>query len=168
MNKTITLVAAMGRNRGIGIGGGLPWRLPGELQHFKTTTMGKPMVMGRKTWTSIGRALPGRQNIVVSRNPALAAPGCLVAASLVEAVEMAEGYEVMVIGGGELYRQALPLASRMVLTLVDSEPEADTWFPDWDASEWLLVASVNHPAAGDGSPGYEISEWVRRRTEDLG
>lgn len=162
MNKSITIVAAMGRNRGIGIDGGLPWRLPGELQHFKATTMGKPIVMGRRTWESVGRALPGRQNIVVTRNPALAVTGALRAASLVEAVEMAEHYEVMVIGGGELYRQALPLASRMVLTLVDCAPEADTWFPEWDPTDWLLLSSERRPPGKDGTPAWEVNEWQRR------
>jgi len=161
VNKTLTIVAAMGRNRGIGIDGGLPWRLPGELQHFKATTLGNPIVMGRRTWDSIGRALPGRQNIVVSRNAGLQAPGCLVASSLVHALEIAEGFEVMIIGGGELYRQALPLASRMVLTMVDCEPEADTWFPEWDPAQWLLISSEPRPAR-EGSPAWEISEWQRR------
>jgi dihydrofolate reductase len=165
MNKTLTIVAAMGRNRGIGIDGGLPWRLPGELQHFKATTMGCPIVMGRRTWESIGRALPGRQNIVVSRNPALDAPGCQLAASLVHAVEIAEGYEVMIIGGGELYRQALPLASRLVLTLVECSPEADTWFPEWDATQWLLVSSERHPSSGD-APAWEVCELQRKNSRD--
>lgn len=150
----------MARNRAIGIGGGLPWHLPGELQHFKRTTMGKPIVMGRKTWQSIGRALPGRQNIVVTRNASLQAPGCLVADSLVQAIELAEGFEVMVIGGGELYRQALPLASRLVLTQVDCAPEADTWFPDWDPAGWVLVSS-ERVVAHAGAPAYEICEWLR-------
>lgn len=162
MNKHITLVAAMGRNRAIGRDGQLPWHLPAELQAFKRRTMGKPVVMGRKTWESIGRALPGRQNLVVSRNPALQAEGCQVVASLVEAIETAEGFEVMVIGGGELYRQALPLASRLVLTIVDAEPRADTWFPEWDASEWMLVASERYAADRDNPLAFEINEWVRK------
>jgi dihydrofolate reductase len=116
--------------------------------------------MGRKTWQSIGRALPGRQNIVVSRNPSLSVPGCQLAVSLVEAVELAEHLEVMVIGGGELYRQALPLASRMVLTMVDCNPEADTWFPEWDPSEWRLVTFERFDGA-QGGPAYEINEWLR-------
>jgi len=162
LNKHITLVAAMGKNRGIGLDGKLPWRLPGELQHFKRTTMGKPVVMGRKTWESIGRPLPGRQNLVVSRNPAYRAEGCQVVASLVEAVETAESFELMVIGGGELYRQALPLASRMVLTVVDAEPDADTWFPDWNAAEWMLITSERSAADQDNPLAFEINEWVRR------
>lgn len=162
MNKTITLVAALGSNRGIGLGGKLPWHLPAELQHFKRHTMGKPVVMGRRTWESIGRPLPGRQNLVVSRNASYLAEGCLVVCSLVEAVEAAEGFEIMVIGGGELYRQALPLASRMVLTMVDLAPDADTWFPEWEAAEWLLVSSQRHAPDARNQLAFEITEWVRK------
>ena len=154
LNKTLTLVAAMGRNGGIGFRGRMPWHLPAELKHFKRTTLGKPVVMGRKTWESIGKALPGRQNLVVTRNEAYAAEGCQVVASLVEAIETAEDTEVMVIGGGELYRQALPLSSRMVLTTVDIEPECDTWFPAWDPSE--------HVPRGEGNElAFEVVEWQR-------
>ena len=160
-NRTLTLVAAMARNGGIGWQGGMPWHLPAELRHFKKTTLGKPVVMGRKTFESIGRALPGRQNIVVSRNPGFQAEGCDVACSLVEAIELAEGMELMVIGGGELYRQALPLASRLVLTTIDAEPECDTWFPAWDPTEWLLVTSEPVPVGPGNEIAFEVSEWQR-------
>ena len=160
--RKITLIAAMARNRGIGMDGELPWHLPGELKHFKSVTMGKPIVMGRKTWESIGRALPGRQNIVVSRNPCFRAPGCDHARSLEEAVAMAQGEEVMIIGGGELYRQALAGADRMILTEVDCEPQADTWFPDWDRSQWEKV-SVRHERADQKNPfAYRVVEWIRK------
>lgn len=159
--KSITIVAAMGRNRAIGLDGRMPWHLPAELRHFKQVTMGKPLVMGRKTWEAIGRPLPGRQNIVVSRNPELRAPGCDVAGSLVEAVEVAEGMEVMLIGGGELYRQALPVASRLLLTEVDLEPDADTWFPEWNPAEWRLVGSARHEADEANPYAFHTSEWVR-------
>ncbi len=124
--------------------------------------MGKPVVMGRKTWESIGKPLPGRQNLVVSRNPAFAAPGCQVVSSLVEAIEAADGFEVMVIGGGELYQQALPLASRMFLTVVDIEPDADTWFPEWQPADWLLVASQRYPRDERNAHDFEVSEWLRK------
>lgn len=137
MSKRLTLVAAIGRNRAIGLDGRMPWHLPGELQHFKRVTMGKAVIMGRKTWESIGRPLPGRQNIVVSRNKAYRADGASVVPSLDDALREARGEEVMLIGGGELYRQGLPMASRMMLTLVDCEPEADTWFPRWEPEEWV-------------------------------
>ena len=114
MEKKVTLIAALGRNRAIGLDGRMPWHLPSELQHFKRTTMGKALVMGRKTWQAIGRPLPGRQNIVISRNPAFKATGIDVADSLERAIEIARSEEVMIIGGGQLYEQALPLADRIV------------------------------------------------------
>jgi dihydrofolate reductase len=151
----------MGRNGGIGLEGRMPWHLPAELAHFKRTTLGKPVLMGRKTWESIGRALPGRQNLVVTRNSAFHAEGADVVGSLVEAIEAAAGDEVMIIGGGELYRQALPIASRMILTTVDLEPECDTWFPAWDPAEWTLVSSERFPADERNATGFEVAEWMR-------
>ena len=123
--------------------------------------MGKPIVMGRKTWESIGRPLPGRQNIVVTRNCSFQARGCEVAGSLDEAVRMAVGDEIMIIGGGQLYSQALQVSDRMILTLVDCEPEADTWFPDWQRGDWRRV-SLRSEFADERNPyNYEVSEWVR-------
>jgi len=145
-DQQICLVAAMGRNRAIGLDGKMPWHLPGELQHFKATTMGKSIVMGRKTWESIGRPLPGRQNIVISRRADYPQQGFDLCASLQEAIAAAHSDEIMVIGGGELYSQALPLASRMVLTLVDCEPAADTWFPVWDAADWQEISRQFKPS----------------------
>ena len=154
--KTITLIAAMASNGAIGFDGELPWHLPAELRHFKETTMGKPIVMGRKTWETIGRALPGRQNIVVTRNRAFRAEGCTVVRSFDEAMDNAVGEEVMIIGGGQLYRQALPLADRMILTLVDCEPEADTWFPDWNKEEWQEISRRSQPADENNDLAYEV------------
>jgi dihydrofolate reductase len=159
--RTITLVAAMARNGAIGLGGAMPWHLPRELKHFKAVTMGHPIVMGRKTWESIGRPLPGRQNIVVTRNPGYSAEGCDVVASLQAAVEVANGDEVMVIGGGQLYEQALPHADRMVLTLVDCEPVGDTWFPEWDPADWTETSS-RHEDPDEANPhAYRVIELVR-------
>ena len=159
--KNITIIAAMARNRAIGIDGKMPWHLPGELRHFKQVTMGKPIVMGRLTWRSIGRALPGRQNIVVSRDPAFGAPGCEVARSLEEAIALARGEEVMVIGGGQLYAAAMPLADRLVLTLVDCAPEADTWFPRWDAADWRETDARDEAADADNPHAYRVVELRR-------
>lgn len=159
--KQICLVAAMGRNRGIGLNGKMPWHLPGELQHFKATTMGKPIVMGRKTWESIGRPLPGRQNIVISRNRDYPQAGITLCRSLQQAMEMANGTEIMVIGGGELYQQALPGARRMVLTLVDCEPDADTFFPAWDPAEWQEGSRLCKPADEKNPYAFEIVEMRR-------
>lgn len=159
--KRITLVAAMGRNRAIGVDGRMPWHLPGELQHFKAVTLGKPIVMGRKTWESIGRPLPGRQNIVVSRNQDYLAEGAECCGSLEAALAIARGDEVMVIGGGELYRRAMPMADRMVLTRVDCAPEADTYFPQWNEAEWQVVSRQAKPADDRNAYACEVLELQR-------
>jgi dihydrofolate reductase len=159
--RIITIIAAMARNRAIGLAGAMPWRLPGELRHFKETTMGKPIVMGRKTWESIGRALPGRQNIVVTRNRGYRAENCLVVQSLSLAIEGAEGDEILVIGGGQLYRQALPAVDRMVLTLVDCAPAADTWFPEWNESEWTEISRRSQVIDENNELAFEIIELIR-------
>jgi len=153
----------MGRNRAIGLVGRMPWHLPAELQHFKRLTMGKTIVMGRKTWQSIGRPLPGRQNIVISRNPAYMARFVELVGSLDEALALAESDEVMVIGGGQVYELAMPVAQRMVLTLIDIEPEADTWFPAWSEGEWTIIAEERFPAGQDNEPSYRIVEFKRNK-----
>jgi len=161
VDKQVTLIAALGKNRAIGLGGRMPWHLPAELQHFKRTTMGKALVMGRKTWQAIGRPLPGRQNIVVSRNPGFTAHSIEVADSLVKALQIANSQEVMVIGGGQLYELAMPLAGRMVLTLVDIEPEADTWFPEWEKTEWEKTGEQRYDADEQNPLAYCIIELKR-------
>jgi len=159
--KKITIIAAMARNLAIGLDGELPWHLPGELRHFKETTMGKPIVMGRKTCESIGRPLPGRQNIVVTGNPSFQAPGCDLAGSLDEAIRIASGEEVMIIGGGQLYAQAMPITDRMILTLVDCESEADTWFPRWQEDDWLQVSARSESADERNPFNYRVIELAR-------
>lgn len=132
----------MDRNRLIGSGGRLPWHLPADLKHFKQTTLGKPVVMGRRTHQSIGKPLPERTNIVLTRNAGYRAPGCIVVASLEQAIEAAAGaQEIMIIGGAELYRRTLPRADRLYLTRVEGEFEGDTWFPQFDADEWIVERS---------------------------
>jgi len=162
--KTITLIAAMTADRVIGIAGKMPWHLPGELQHFKQTTMHKAIVMGRKTWESIGRPLPGRQNIVVSGSAGLRIDGCEVAGSLEDALARASTGEVMVIGGGDLYRQALPLANRMILTFVEGEIEGDTFFPAWDPEDWVLVTQRPVVRSVTNPKGFEVREYRRIST----
>ena len=164
--KLITLVAAMGRNRAIGYEGRLPWHLPRELGHFKEITMGKPILMGRRTWQSIGRALPGRQNIVITRDRSLRAAGCDLAHSLDEAVALSAGDEVMIIGGGQLYREALPLADRMILTEVDCAPAADTWFPEWEKGAWDQVCDRRERADDKNPFDYRVIELTRRPAGD--
>ena len=131
---TVTLIAAVGKNREIGKRNALIWRLPGDLPFFKATTMGHPVVMGRKTFESLPKALPGRRNIVVTRNPHFEAPGAEVAPSPEAALKLCEGEdEVFVIGGGSVYRAFLPLADRLILTeAAATDPDADAFFPPFD------------------------------------
>ncbi len=137
----VTLIAALGRNRVIGKDGTMPWHLPEDLKHFKALTMGHPMIMGRKTFDSIGRPLPGRRSIVITRDRAWRVPGVEVAHSFDEALDLAGPADrVFVIGGGEVYAVSLPFADRHELTEVDAEPEGDTWFPEWDPAQWREVA----------------------------
>ena len=143
----ITLVAAVAKNGVIGRDGDLPWRLPDDLQAFKRLTLGKPVVMGRKTWESIGRPLPERLNVVTTRSEGFAAPGASVVSSAEAALELlAVQAEVMVIGGGAIYRQFLGRADRIYLTEVDAEIDGDVTFPDLDAAEWVEVSREHHPA----------------------
>ncbi len=134
----LALIAAMDRNRLIGKNNDLPWRLPADLRWFKSTTMGKPIIMGRKTHESIGKALPGRKNIVVTRNSAFEAEGCEVVHSLNDALAASkEAEEAVVIGGAALYQEALPKAERLYLTFVDAELDGDVWFPEINFDEWV-------------------------------
>ena len=136
----LSLIAAVARNRVIGKDNQLLWHLPGDMRHFRETTRGKPVIMGRKTWESLPekfRPLPGRQNIVVSRNPAYAAPGATLAVSLENALKQVEASdEAFVIGGADLYRQALPFAERLYLTELTAEFEGDTSFPEVPPADW--------------------------------
>lgn len=144
---TISVIAAMANNRVIGRDNALPWHLPADLQHFKQITMGKPMVMGRKTWESLPGILPGRPHIVITRNPDYKAEGATVAHSLEEAINAAgEVDEIMIIGGANLYAQALKIADRLYLTLVDSDVEGDASFPLFDPHEWNESDRESHPA----------------------
>ncbi|OQX31927.1 MAG: dihydrofolate reductase [Candidatus Sedimenticola endophacoides] len=143
----LSIIAAMAENRVIGIENRLPWRLPADLQHFKALTMGKPMVMGRKTWESLPGLLPGRRHIVVTANPAYRAEGCTLVRSVEEALAAAGGVpEVMIVGGAALYAQTLPLARRLYLTLVEARIEGDAFFPEYDPVQWIEVARERHPA----------------------
>jgi dihydrofolate reductase len=140
----VSMIAALARNGVIGRDNGLPWRLPSDLKRFKSITMGKPIVMGRRTHESIGRPLPGRHNIVVTRNPGYLSEGCTVVHSVDEALETAAGSEeVVIIGGAELYGQLLPRADRLYLTFIDQEFSGDTYFPKFDMSQWDEV--LNEP-----------------------
>jgi len=142
----IALIVAADERGGIGRDGGLPWRLPDDLRRFKVLTMGKPILMGRRTWNSIGRPLPGRRSIVVSRQPGLVIEGAEVAGSLEEALRLSgEVPEVCVIGGAELYRAALPLADTIYLTRVHATVPADTFLPALNPSDWTVASREEHP-----------------------
>lgn len=133
----ISIIAAMDRNRLIGNKNQLPWHLPADFAHFKSTTMGKPIIMGRKTFESIGKPLPGRTNIVLSRNPETQFDGVVCVTSFEEAVSAAQNAaEIMVIGGSAIYEMLLPQANRMYLTYVEAEFEGDAWFPVFDTKQW--------------------------------
>ena len=159
--KSVTMVVAMARNGAIGMDGRMPWYLPADFAHFKKTTMGKPIVMGRKTFESIGKPLPGRQNIVVTRNSSFAADGCDIAESLEHAIEMAIGLEIMVIGGGQIYEEAIKYAQRIVLTLVDCEPEADTWFAMPDPERWEERNRTAYVADERNEFSFEVIDYLR-------
>jgi dihydrofolate reductase len=159
----ISIIAAMGKNRAIGRDGGLPWRLPADMRFFKKTTMGHHLVMGRRTWDELGAPLPGRTTIVISRDPSFAPKGAVVARSLDEALQLAAGEEeVFVAGGAVIYALALPVADRMVLTLIDAEFEADTFFPAFDEKEWEIVAREDHPPDEKNRWPYSFTTWERK------
>jgi len=142
----VVLVAAMARNRVIGRDGTMPWHLPADLGHFKAITLGHPVVMGRRTFESIGRPLSGRRNIVISRSQPRLPGGMILAGSLDEALATAGGESVMVIGGGEIYRHAIVRADRMELTLIDAVIDGDVRFPSWSDDDWQLAAMTARPA----------------------
>ena len=160
-SRRVALIAAMAENRVIGRDGAIPWQVPGEQKLFKRITLGHTLVMGRKTHESIGRPLPGRLNIVVSRRPDFRPEGCLTAASLPEALALVPPAEteVFVIGGGQLYREALPLAGRIYLTVVPLEVAGDTFFPELPAGEFSVTA---HEHVGGAHP-YDFYVYDRVR-----
>lgn len=144
----VSLLVALDERNGIGLRGGLPWHLAADLKRFKALSMGHHLIMGRKTWDSIGRALPGRTSIIISHDPEYQAEGCLVAHSLDEGLSLAESRgeeEAFVIGGGEIFALALPLADRIYLTRVHAVVAADTFFPEFDTSEWRVVEQAKQP-----------------------
>jgi len=165
----LTLVAAMGRNRVIGLDGDMPWHFSEDLKHFKRTTIGGVMIMGRKTFDSIGRPLPGRRSIVITRSADWSHDGVEVVHSLDDALALAGAgagadadAPVFVVGGGEIYAQALPLATRLVLTEIDDAPDGDTYFPDWSRTEWTETSRVPGEAAGENSaPELAFVTWER-------
>ena len=159
------LVAAVADNGVIGVDGGLPWHLPEDFAHFKRTTLGHVVVMGRKTFESMGRPLPRRTNVVVTRQPGWSADGVVTAGSLEEALAEAARHDgdVMVIGGGEIYAQALPLADEQVITEVHLSPDGNTRYPEFDRSEWREVRREPHHDEGVEGVEFDIVWWERVR-----
>jgi len=156
-------VCALDRERAIGRDGGLPWHLPDDLKRFKALTLGHAMLMGRKTAQSLGRALPKRRNLVLTRSGQVPFAGMEAVASLDEALELAAGDTLMVIGGGEIFALALPRAQRMHLTHVDTIVEnADAWFPPFDESQWRITARTAHPADAHHAFAFEDIDYTRK------
>jgi dihydrofolate reductase len=167
---TLTLVVAVAENGVIGAKGGLPWRLSSDLKRFKADTIGKPVVMGRKTFLSIGKPLPGRDNIVVTRDKGFGFEGVAVARSVDEALELAVSAaaergasDITVIGGGEIYNQLLDRADRLILTHVFASPDGDTRFPTVDSAVWQSTESEDFPAGEKDSHATRRVVYVRRR-----
>ncbi len=159
----ISLIVAMDRRGVIGADGALPWRLSDDLKRFKAITMGKPLIMGRKTHESIGRPLPERRNIILTRQQEYTAEGCIVCDNAEEALAACAGYEeVMVMGGATLYELFLPRAGRIYLTRVQAEVDGDTWFPPFDESAWNVVERRDYPA--DANNEYACSFQVLEKT----
>ncbi len=153
----LSIVVAMDDNRLIGKNNQLPWHLPEDLAYFKKLTTGKSILMGRKTYDSIGRPLPNRRNIVITRNAKISLPGCEVALSLEEALELTKGDdEVMVIGGASLCEQILPKINRLYITKIDGEFEGDIFFPKYDAYNWHQVSSESHPKDNSNAYSYHF------------
>lgn len=158
----LTLIVARAANGTIGRDNQLPWRLPEDLAHFKRATLGKPIVMGRKTFESIGRPLPGRRNIVVSRNQELQIEGCEVASSLVDALRLCVGAEeVCLIGGAQLYAEALPSADKLIVTEIAREFEGDAFFPAPDPAVWRVANAERHHAPPPNDFDYAFVTYRR-------
>jgi dihydrofolate reductase len=158
----ISIIAAMAENRVIGINNTLPWHLPADLKHFRQITTGHHVIMGRRNYESIGKPLPNRTNIVVTRNHDYRAPGCVVAHSLEEAVERAHADpEIFIIGGADLYRQSFACSDRLYLTLVHANVAGDTYFPDFDPHQWNEIMRERHEADDKNPYAYSFLAYDR-------
>jgi dihydrofolate reductase len=162
VKQHLTLIAAVAENGVIGRDGALPWRLPDDLKRFRRLTLGNTVLMGRKTFDSLGKPLDGRSNWVLSRDPAFASPQVRVFRELAEALAAEPQGELLVIGGGELYRQALPWAQRLELTLVHAAPPGDAWFPAYDPAQWHEAARTDHVADERHSCAYSFVTLVKK------
>ena len=160
LRPTLTLIAAIAANGVIGKNNKTPWHLPRDMAYFKQHTLGKPILMGRKTFESIGHPLPGRQNIILTRDPTYNARGAAIITSLSQALEI-NTPEIMVIGGAEIYQQTLPLASRLHLTLLDNPFEGDTIFPNYDEKQWRITSEQYNKANPEDPCGFRWQSLER-------
>jgi dihydrofolate reductase len=169
MTIKVAMIAAVAENGVIGAGGTIPWRIPSDMAFFKATTMGKPIIMGRKQYETVGKPLPGRVNLVVSRQPGYQPDGVLVINDLGAAIEhgkviaQADGVdEVMVIGGGQIYAEALPLADKLYISHVALAPEGDIRFPAIDPGDWVVADEPTVPTSNMDAASYRVRVYVRR------
>lgn len=159
----ISGIVAVSENQVIGKDNQLPWHLPADLQHFKTITMGRPILMGRKTYESIGKPLPGRCNVIITSDESYQAPGCVIANSIATAFDaVSYSEEVFVIGGAGLFQQVLPQIQRLYLTLIHHQFEGDTFFPEIDWSEWAEIKHENHKPDADNKYAYSFLTLHRK------
>ncbi|MFT5504549.1 MAG: dihydrofolate reductase [Gammaproteobacteria bacterium] len=170
MNKPeLSIVCAMDKKNLIGSNNQLPWRMPADLKFFKETTMGKPIIMGRKTWQSIGRPLPGRKNIVISRNPDFFAEGATVMQNMESAMALIDDApEAMLIGGATLYEQTLDQVDNLFITEIDHEFDGDTWFPEISTLIWKECWRKNHSADSVNPHPYSFVKYVRVKLRIIG
>jgi len=163
LSVKIAIIVATDEQRLIGKENDLPWKLSADLQYFRKVTMGKPLIMGRNTHESIGRALPGRKNIVLTTNKEYQAEGCCVVYSVAQALKACnDAEEVMVMGGASLYEQFLPQADRVYLTQVHARLEGDTWFPEWQQQEWQLISKDDHLADDKNDYAYSFIVYEKK------
>lgn len=158
----ITIIVAMNKKKVIGLNNSMPWHLPADLKHFKQLTMGKPIIMGRKTFDSIGKVLPGRENVILSRNPEFNPPNTTVLHSTEQVIKhFHEQTEIMIIGGANIYQQFLAHASLMHITEINDNTEGDTTFPQWDKTQWQEVSRQNHPPCTTNSYHYSFVTYKK-------
>ena len=158
----LSLIVAMDDNRLIGSNNNLPWQLPADLVFFKRTTMGKPIIMGRKTFVSIGRPLPGRRNIVITRDPTFSAAGCEIANGIPAALALCSDVEeAMLIGGASLYQQTIEQATQLYITRIHHSFVGDTWFPEFDLQVWKQASREDHQADSSNPHAYSFIKFVR-------
>lgn len=162
----LSLIVAYALNNVIGRDNTLPWKLPSDLAHFKRTTLGHPVIMGRKTWESLGRPLPGRRNIVISRNPHYAAPGAQCVTSLALAIEaVQDADQAFVIGGAQIYQEALPLAQHVIATEVQAHIEGDAFFASLDKKQWIETSRISHPP--ENGLSFDVVQYVKLSSKGM-